>query len=541
MKRYNQVILGIGVAAVCLTSFTGCIDETQPTSIATETQVAASTSASEALVMAMPAYFNKTWTLSSEPHYDYGYSSIMHVRDVLTGDLAVVSSGYDWYSPWAEANGIDENKARTQYIWNYYYQFIQSINNAVGGVDASTATSDQLGYLGTSLAFRALAYLDMARMYEFLENDKVSSVNKDNHDVKGLTVPIVKAGMDQDSARNNPRATHAQMAAFIENDLNEAEEYVVNLKDTKGQVLPDLACVYGLKARLYMWNEDYAKAQEYARKAIDASTVAPMTATQCLNTTTGFNDASAFMWAAQQTSEDESVKTGIVNWTSWMSNEAFYGYASAGPYVMIDKSMYDRISNNDFRKLEFKCPDDSPLASLISYIDKDEAANFPTYASLKFRPNQGNGDEYQVGSAAAYPIMRVEEMYFIEAEAAAHQDPAKGKALVEAFMKNYRDANYACNETTKDDVVEEIVFQKRVELWGEGQSFYDIKRLNYSVTRGYKGTNFADLTRYNTNGRPAWMNLVIVITEKNNNKALDGWNNPDVTSAYTPWKDPDEQ
>ena len=35
-----------------------------------------------------------------------------------------------------------------------------------------------------------------------------------------------------------------------------------------------------------------------------------------------------------------------------MSNEAFYGYASAGPYVMIDKSMYDRISNNDFRKLE---------------------------------------------------------------------------------------------------------------------------------------------------------------------------------------------
>jgi hypothetical protein len=128
--------------------------------------------------------------------------------------------------------------------------------------------------------------------------------------------------------------------------------------------------------------------------------------------------------------------------------------------------------------------------------------------------------------------MRVEEMYFIEAEAVAHANADNGKALLEQFMKTYRDASYAC---TNSDIIDEIVFQKRVELWGEGHTFFDIKRLDMSVTRGYPGTNWYDLTRLNTNGRPAWMNFVIVRTEANNNQGLVGMNNPDPSDLYTPW------
>lgn len=53
-----------------------------------------------------------------------------------------------------------------------------------------------------------------------------------------------------------------------------------------------------------------------------------------------------------------------------------------------------------------------------------------------------------------------------------------------------------------------------MELWGEGQSFFDIKRLNDSVNRDYQGTNFYSSAAFNTNGRPAWMNICIVQTEK---------------------------
>ena len=131
--------------------------------------------------------------------------------------------------------------------------------------------------------------------------------------------------------------------------------------------------------------------------------------------------------------------------------------------------------------------------------------------------------------------MRVEEMYFIEAEAAAHQDAARGKQLLESFMKTYRDSKYSCKVSSTDDVVEEIVFQKRIELWGEGQTFFDIKRLNYPVVRGYEGTNHSEDERYNTTTRPCWMNWAFVLTEENGNAGLTGFNNPNPSSTYTPW------
>jgi len=145
-------------------------------------------------------------------------------------------------------------------------------------------------------------------------------------------------------------------------------------------------------------------------------------------------------------------------------------------------------------------------------------------------------DDFKVGAASAFPIMRVEEMYFIEAEAAAHQNAANGKALLENFMKTYRYASYACPATDTEGVVSEIFLQKRVELWGEGTSYFDYKRLNKPVTRGYTGTNFPDARRFNTTTRPAWMNFCIVQTEENNNTALKNFDNPDPSGLYTPWK-----
>ena len=539
MKSLNKYMFGLGFAAISLGSFTSCIDETVPANgIATEKQVGKSSTATEAMVMAMPAYCHTMpW---SDRDNNFGYGSFMHIRDLQTGDAVMEfsGSGYDsWFTSWTQDKYMGQDYFFAQYQWIYHWRFMQAVNNVIAAINPEAATTEQLGWLGSAFAYRAMLYLDLARMYEFLPNDKTSSVNEDGNDVAGLTVPIVKAGMSEADARNNPRVKHEVMAKFIEEDLNEAEKYVVNLKDTRGKILPDLACTYGLKARLYMWDGQYAKAQEYARKAIDASGIKPMSKEQCLNTTTGFNVTDPWMWGAQQTETTGTVTTGIVNWTSWVCNETEFGYAAAEPYFKVDKRFYDRISDTDFRKLEFKAPASSPLASLNAFVKANYKITLPDYASLKFRPGDGNADTYTKGAATAYPLMRVEEMYFIEAEAAAQQNPEQGKTLLETFMKTYRDPSYTYQVgTSKDEVVEEIVFQKRVELWGEGQSFFDIKRLNYSVTRGYKGTNVTDeLARLNTNGRPAWMNWVISLREYESNEALVGMNNPDPSDKYTPW------
>lgn len=536
----------LATACAASISLTSCIDEAVPTSYATAEQLASSSKATEALVWAMPAFLNNLGTYNSDYAYDWGYGSLMHMRDVMTADMAIVSSGYNWYSSWSSNSSLGPRYVSAYFAWTYYWKAIQTTNNLIRTLDPASCNEAQLGLLGAGHAYRALFYLDAARSYEFLPNDKTSSVSEVGNNIVNLTVPIVDEKTTEDQARNNPRATREQMYEFILSDLNKAEEYIVNLDKEdafkSSKILPHLCSVYGLKARLYMWVEDYENAEKYARLSIDEGTnstfkTRPLTKDEWLNTESGFNDASAkaWMWASQTTEEDDVVKTGILNWTSWLSNETSYGYASAGPFVMIAADLYNKINNDDFRKLSFKAPATNPLSGTEPVIDKDIFDGLPVYSSLKFRPGKGNTEEYKVASSCAYPLMRVEEMYLIEAEAAAHTNAAKGKTLLESFMKTYRYASYNCKASSQDDIVAEVVLQKRIELFGEGQSFYDYKRLNMSVDRTLSA-NVDETERFKTDGRPCWMNLTIPTNEITNNKGLEGYENPDPSDKYDPVK-----
>lgn len=531
---YKSLLLTVALAP----TLTSCIEEVLPSNVLTEGQVSQSENAVGAYFFGMASFLNNYATITSSNHYDWGYGSLMHIRDVMTGDMAVRAGGYDWYSNWEQNAYQGPDYKYCQFIWNYYNQAVLTTNQTIALIDPENATDNQLAYLGVALAFRANHYLDLARMYEFLPNDKTSPITTMGNDVTGYTVPILTNETSEKDATNNPRVPHSEMFEFIESDLQKAEQYIGYGSFDKTQ--PNLAVVYGLFARLYMWNLDYAKAAEYARKAINSFSGSPTTKEQWLDTTTGFNTLStpSWMWGSQMNKEDDVVQSGILNWTSWMSNEYLQGYTTANldatsPLLSISKDMYDRIDDADFRKLSFIAPAGSPLYGQSPVIDPQFAASFlQPYNSLKFRPGQGNMNDYLVACADAYPLMRIEEMYFIEAEATAHQNPSQGAQLLNTFMQNYRYPTYSCKASGVEAVVEEIVFQKRVELWGEGQTFFDIKRLNYSVTRNYPGTNFYNECAFNTNGRPAWMNICIVVTEQRQNEALVGWNNPDPSDKY---------
>ena len=532
MKNMNKIFLVAAVASSLV--FTSCLDEVQPTSGATQEQVDASAKATEAMLYGMPAALNFYETVTDQ-HYDWGYGSIMHIRDVMTEEYAVVQSNYNWYSSWCNNQYQGEGYLRTQFIWNYFWKLVQTTNKMVGQIKADEKSDLLKGFKGAGHAFRAFAYLDLARMYEFLPNDATNGQVSDTVNVTNYTVPIVTEATTEEQARNNPRVTREAMAKFIQADLDTAEAFIPNFS-RRNKTLPNLAVVYGLKARLYMWLENYPEAEKYARMAINESGATPLTKDEWLSTSNGFNnmDVSSWMFASGTVKEEDVVQSGIVNWTSWCSNEAEFGYAAAGPFSMVGAAFYNKISNADFRKLSWKAPEGHPLYGKNTFIDPSWAEqSLPDYASVKFRPGQGNYEEYSVGAAVAYPLMRVEEMYFIEAEAAAHQDAARGKALLTTFMKDYRYGSYSCKAEDKEGIIDEIFLQKRIELWGEGLSFFDYKRLNKPVTRRYTGTNFPSACRFNTTTRPAWMNFVAVQTEANNNKAYVGWNNPDPSGKYS--------
>ncbi len=76
-------------------------------------------------------------------------------------------------------------------------------------------------------------------------------------------------------------------------------------------------------------------------------------------------------------------------------------------------------------------------------------------------------------------------MYLIEAEAKLGQDANAAKVLFDLVTK--RDASYKLSTSTGTKLLDEIYFNRRIELWGEGFRFLDLKRLNQPLNRN--GTN----------------------------------------------------
>ena len=481
-------------------------------------------------------------------HYVWGYGSIMHVRDVMGEDYATNGDyGTDWYQRWAKNIDLAANSPYSAFVWQCFFLAIDGLNGLVHTIERRNRQVNVSADLGYALALRAMLYLDAARMFEFLETDSVGPVNEAGNNVSGLTFPIVKEVWANPYPTDIRRATRDEMATYLTEELDAAEDALagVSISDKRQA---SLAVVYGLKARLYMWLGDYAQAQMYAERTIAEGGYTPLTRDEWLSTTRGFNDRNvgAWMWAINYPEDCEVVQTAIINWTSWCSSEYTGGYTATGVYPVMGRAIYDRMADTDFRKLSYKAPSGTSLAGQEPHLDDNIYNRLPDYASLKFRPGLGNISTPKVACAVDVPLMRIEEMHFIQMEAMAQRDMLEAaKERLASFMQQYRDANYTCSAATKEELIDEIFLQKRIELWGEGQNYFDYKRLNKPVTRGYEGTNFVAAKQFNTSTRPAWMNFVFgqnayqywqvdSDTQGHAVYPLADWNNPDPSNCYTP-------
>jgi hypothetical protein len=222
----------------------------------------------------------------------------------------------------------------------------------------------------------------------------------------------------------------------------------------------------------------------------------------------------------------------LCNFTGWMSGEADWGYSSL-TFPSIDKSLYDKIADNDFRKYSFLDPAKYDFYNYQTCRDKDYIEAAPAHLSLKFRCLGGDWETYSVGGAVDVPIMRVEEMYLLEAEAVGmSQSVAAGAELLNAFMQNYRQPDYNFTPSTERAFQLEVLTQERIEFWGEGWGFPNAKRIRPGIIQNYEGTNApADIFKINCRDiKPNW-NFVIPLTEIQSNPALEGWNNPNPTAT----------
>jgi hypothetical protein len=132
--------------------------------------------------------------------------------------------------------------------------------------------------------------------------------------------------------------------------------------------------------------------------------------------------------------------------------------------------------------------------------------------------------------------MRVEEMYFIEAEAKVYTEGiAAGAAALTNFMNTYRtnSGGFSCNDGTEALVVEDIFNQKRIEFWGEGIVYFDYRRLEHSIKRRYDGSNHEQAYQINSYDDYTAPYTIYYIPDSENNLNPACKLNPDP-SGYLP-------
>lgn len=522
----------------------GCIKEADPTSVALEKDVTL-----ETMVRGIPAALVKagsTGYAQQGAAWDFALPAIHIATESMTGDLVITGNiGYDWFSQWGTNEALGPEYAVGDLTWKNYYAWIMMANNVIKLIDDSDISrldETKRSYLGFAYTYRAMFYLDLVRLYEFKRN----TVTHDN-ELLGLGVPIVLPETTEQMAKNNPRATVDDVYdKVILPDLDRAEELLENYAAPDKYTI-SVAYVYGLKARAYLERgtdkQDAAafrKAAEYARKAITASGCTPLTQEEWEDPTNGFNNATsnnAWIWGLALPSESVA---NLFCFTVHMSCENDWAPYHAGR--AINRNLYNSINMWDFRRHSWLDPDRSSYNYKSCRPDsKDYFSNaLADYANIKFRPAQGAYKDYNTGGAADHCCMRVEEMYFIEAEATAQAGDVKGGIdLLETFMNSYRMTKsvYSCsNRTELSSFISELMLQKRIEFWGEGIVMYDMKRLDMSSKRGYVGTNAPASYRLNVDGRAPYWNFVIGRNEVQNNPVIGTQNNPDPSGLVEPWK-----
>jgi len=492
MKKYNKYF---GLAIVAL-SLAGCADlDTAPDGdYITEDQKKQAIEANPDMAAAgvngifaqMKAYEPNATALGASRHNDIGYPSIMLFTDQDGYDVVSDDNGYNWVGSSLDYQDRVYTTNECQIVWNDLYQQIYTSNNVIASTDAESEDATIQFYAAQGYATRAFNYFILAQLYQFTYKGNESKA----------CVPIITdENQAEVSANGAKRNTVQEVYDLILSDLNTAislmEKTTVSRSDHR---YVSAAVAYGLRARVNLVMQNWTDAASDADQAITLAAkekVTPLTMAEAAKP--GFYDAADWMWGVIVDETDDVVTSGIVNWISHMGS-LNYGYGSYAGGRQISKSLYNSISDTDVRKGWWTNADGISANLSESWQAYMDDAGYAPYTQVKFGPDQDVLD--QSTNANDIVLMRVEEMYLIKAEATAMAgNAAEAANILTNFVKTYRDASYSCTASSSADVQEAVYLQRRIELWGEGLSWYDIMRLGKDMDR--RGAGFAENLVYN--------------------------------------------
>ncbi|MDR0972954.1 MAG: RagB/SusD family nutrient uptake outer membrane protein [Prevotellaceae bacterium] len=459
----KKIITYITIGWLALGMFS-CADdalETVPTdAMSTETLFATAEAAMVPLNGLYRAFY-EVLVMTGNTHQCFGLSAYNLMADVMAEDMIMSASGSGWF--WYDCiynvkTRYESTGWRPYDLWRTYYKYIANINYIIASEETMGGEPSDVNYaIGQAYALRAYSYFmliqSFARTYKGHESDP--------------GVPLYTEPTAAGTA-GKPRATVQEVYTQITADIDKAVELLGNASARRHITHVDQSVALGFQARIASVMEDWAKAQSAAEAAITASKKSIGTGATILS---GMNDALAsnVMWGAHIIADQSGMYAGFF---THMDAEA--GYYGATALKQINKLLYNEMGSKDVRRAWWD-PEYSGNGKGGYQQEKFKFADVQTWL----------GD---------YIWMRVEEMYLTAAEAACQQgNDAKAREHLMALMSK-RDADFKCDnksgkalgKLTTDltgSLLEEILIQRRIELWGEFGRIYDIRRLRQGFKR----------------------------------------------------------
>lgn len=402
-----------------------------------------------------------SWQVEYSTAHDYfGLMSVLLSKDMMSEDISV--SAFHWFCYDYDFDNREFNYRRTSKDWLLFYTDISKANDIIGSFPEGASTPGEKALLGQALAIRGMSYTYLPQIYQTYMNQD-GSINRSAPGVPLILTQADGYSLDELDALKG-RNTVGDVLDQAGKDLEAAVENLSGAKYARpSKNYIDLSVAQGLLARYYLLTQQWDK-------AASAANAARQDYKQRGNAELhdGFMnvDAGDVMWGFNHTAE---TQTTYASYFSHISNLA-PGYAGMNYCAkLIDARLYSQIADDDYRKTLFNGPQGDAT-------QPSAGAQLP-YANLKF----GSDGNWTMD----YIYMRAAEMVLIEAEALARQGQnAQAASVLGELMKNRQPSWNKASVTVND-----ILLQRRIELWGEGFAYFDLKRNNLGIDRNYEGSN----------------------------------------------------
>lgn len=379
---------------------------------------------------------------------EFGLKAIDIGMDLKGNDMD--QTGLTWFSFYHNYDNVTVSSNDNYFLWEFFYKIINQANGIINTIP-DDAAAESLVFKNKSYAYRGIAYFYLIRLYQHTKSaDTAEAIPIDFGDFVG-----------------QPNSTVAQVKTQIVTDLTTAYNGLSDYTRSSVEEV-DTSVVAAYLARYYLTYEDWANAEKYADEAAQAGTISE-------DVLHGFDELSLseVIWGAQVTDTTTEVYASFFSHMSQIND----GYSGWNHFKLGNSNLVDAIPATDKRKGWFSDDDYGPGEILVPGTWGHYNIT-PKYTSLKFIAEPGPG--VFIGD---YIYLRNTEFILTKAEALARQsnDAAAADALYE--LNSVRDPSYVKSTKTGQDLIDEILLYRRIELWGDGVSFFDMARLGVGLNR----------------------------------------------------------